>query len=210
MAPKPPRNVQADFKPDDGASAQHKKKKGFSVGPANLPDGTYRRKVKKIKTDLIHKAKVRKAYAKIKERDLPAILEKSHYSATTDGGEENISDTSRPASSSKGPELHPERVQMLEEAEKRRQNIKEAAANQLAGPRGRRKRRPKPSSFEKELAVAKKREEEAERRKKLREESLQIRKAMIKAKRPDQFGKPRLGRQSSVLLQKVKRMVGEA
>ncbi|KAI5284581.1 hypothetical protein KEM52_002846, partial [Ascosphaera acerosa] len=40
------------------ASREGKRKgKGFSVGPANLPDGTYRRKVTKIKEDLIHKAK---------------------------------------------------------------------------------------------------------------------------------------------------------
>lgn len=41
-----------------------KKKKGFSVGPENLPDGVYRRKVTKIKESLIHKAKVRKQYSK--------------------------------------------------------------------------------------------------------------------------------------------------
>jgi hypothetical protein len=38
-------------RPHDKASQgavepQHKKRKGFSVGPANLPDGTYRRKSK--------------------------------------------------------------------------------------------------------------------------------------------------------------------
>lgn len=52
----------------DGVS-EKKQKKGFSVGPANLPDGTYRRKTQKIKKDLIQKAKVRKAYAKFKEQD---------------------------------------------------------------------------------------------------------------------------------------------
>lgn len=30
----------------DVAEPQQKKRKGFSVGPANLPDGTYRRKSK--------------------------------------------------------------------------------------------------------------------------------------------------------------------
>merc|ERR1712230_280016 len=34
-----------------------KKRKGFSVGPANLPDGTYRRKTQKIKSDLMQKAR---------------------------------------------------------------------------------------------------------------------------------------------------------
>lgn len=37
---------------DDAAAASQpaKKKKGFSVGPANLPDGTYRRKGMQQKT----------------------------------------------------------------------------------------------------------------------------------------------------------------
>ena len=41
-----------------------KRCKGFSVEPASLPDGTYRRKTPKIKNALIQKAKIRKAYAK--------------------------------------------------------------------------------------------------------------------------------------------------
>ncbi|KAI9671694.1 MAG: hypothetical protein M1831_003222 [Alyxoria varia] len=45
-----------------------KARKGFSVGPDNLPDGTYKRKVQKIKQDLIHKAKVKKQYAKVKKQ----------------------------------------------------------------------------------------------------------------------------------------------
>ncbi|EPS36567.1 hypothetical protein H072_9901 [Dactylellina haptotyla CBS 200.50] len=42
------------------------KRKGFSVGPSNLPDGTYRRKTQKIKQTLIHRAKLRKGLEKIK------------------------------------------------------------------------------------------------------------------------------------------------
>jgi hypothetical protein len=41
MAPK--RTRDGDFFAKDGAEPS-KKRKGFSVGPANLPDGTYRRK----------------------------------------------------------------------------------------------------------------------------------------------------------------------
>lgn len=43
-----------------------KKRKGFRVGPENLPDGAWRRKNTKIKHELIHKAKVKKEYAKVK------------------------------------------------------------------------------------------------------------------------------------------------
>ncbi|KAI5305469.1 camp-dependent protein kinase catalytic subunit [Ascosphaera pollenicola] len=203
MAPKPPHDGKADSQSHSGASTEHKKK-GFSVGPANLPDGTYRRKVQKIKSDLIHKAKVRKAYAKIKEKELPAILETSHFITTGEGQAEE-----EKPSSPKGPELHPDRIAMLNEAQERQDNAREETANRSEDTHGRRKRRPKPSSFEKELAMAKKREEEAERRNKIREENQRHREAMAKARRPDQFGKRRLGRESTVLLQKVKRMVGE-
>ncbi|UQC75941.1 uncharacterized protein CLUP02_17450 [Colletotrichum lupini] len=47
---------------------QVKKRKGF--GPNTLPEGPWRRKVEKKKIELIHKAKIKKAYAKIKEREL--------------------------------------------------------------------------------------------------------------------------------------------
>ena len=43
MAPKRKQDDAGLDNPVDGGK-QHKKKKGFSVGPANLPDGTYRRK----------------------------------------------------------------------------------------------------------------------------------------------------------------------
>ncbi|OHW90459.1 hypothetical protein CSPAE12_10934 [Colletotrichum incanum] len=49
---------------------QAKKRKGFRVGPDNLPEGPWRRKVEKKKLELIHKAKIKKAYAKIKEKEL--------------------------------------------------------------------------------------------------------------------------------------------
>ncbi|OHE95740.1 hypothetical protein CORC01_09024 [Colletotrichum orchidophilum] len=56
----------------EGASSkdahQVKKRKGF--GPNTLPEGPWRRKVEKKKIELIHKAKIKKAYAKIKEREL--------------------------------------------------------------------------------------------------------------------------------------------
>ncbi|KAI5294159.1 hypothetical protein KEM55_006747, partial [Ascosphaera atra] len=44
MAPQRPHNDEAKVLAHDGAAPEMKKKKGFSVGPANLPDGTYRRK----------------------------------------------------------------------------------------------------------------------------------------------------------------------
>ncbi|KAF3937359.1 hypothetical protein ABW19_dt0204508 [Dactylella cylindrospora] len=45
------------------------KGKGFTVGPANLPDGTYRRKAQKIKKGLIQRAKLKKNLEKIKREE---------------------------------------------------------------------------------------------------------------------------------------------
>jgi hypothetical protein len=74
---------------------------------------------------------------------------------------------------------------------------------------GRRQRRPKPAPFQKEMEAAQKRKEEMERREKLREMKDKDRVAMTRAKKPDQFGKRRLGRESKVLLDRVKRITGK-
>ncbi|WFD39226.1 uncharacterized protein MJAP1_002197 [Malassezia japonica] len=42
---------------------------GFSVGATNVPSGAYIGRAKKLKADLIHKAKVKKAYNKLLERE---------------------------------------------------------------------------------------------------------------------------------------------
>lgn len=67
MAPKRP----LDSDTAGGGPEAKKPRKGFRVGPDNLPDGPWRRKVTKIKQDLIQKAKLKKAYKKIKARELP-------------------------------------------------------------------------------------------------------------------------------------------
>ncbi|KAJ3506161.1 hypothetical protein NM208_g16110 [Fusarium decemcellulare] len=80
---------------EDVSLEAKKPKHGFRVGPENLPDGPWRRKgfspcftlrvfstrshamliVTKVKKELIHKAKVKKAYAKIKAREQQAAEE---------------------------------------------------------------------------------------------------------------------------------------
>ena len=52
-----------------GARAAGKKKGGFNVGATNTPTGAYIGRAKKHKADLIHKAKVKKAYYKMLERE---------------------------------------------------------------------------------------------------------------------------------------------
>lgn len=67
-----------------------KKRKGFRVGPENLPDGAWRRKNTKIKHELIHKAKVKKEYAKVKAEVAKENERKQQQPAAAEdaGGEE--------------------------------------------------------------------------------------------------------------------------
>lgn len=76
--------------------------------------------------------------------------------------------------------------------------------------KGRRERKPKPSAFAREMEIAEQRRKEAEKRREEREFRQKDREAMARAKRPDQTGKRRLGRESKVLLGRVERMVGKA
>ncbi|KAJ5676993.1 uncharacterized protein N7477_002626 [Penicillium maclennaniae] len=206
MAPK--RTRDGDFFAKDGAEPV-KKRKGFSVGPANLPDGTYRRKTQKIKSDLIQKAKVKKAYAKIKAKESAAKAPKSVYerAAEEEKREEGQTQSTEPEHASL--ELHPDRVTMLNEPEP---EPAPTPAPRLRRPRedGKRQSRPpKPSAFKKELEIAEKRKQAAEARQREREAKQKDREATLRAKRPDQFGKRRLGRESNVLLSRVQRMVGQ-
>ena len=79
-------------------------------------------------------------------------------------------------------------------------------------PRGegkQRERRPKPSAFSREMEFAEKRRKAEEARQKDREAKQNEREKLLRAKRPDQFGKRRLGRESNALLSRVQRMVGQ-
>lgn len=73
MAPKRARDEDAT--PSTDSKKQKKPRPGFRVGPDNLPDGAWKRKVTKIKKNLITKAKVKKQYAKVKAQ-VQAELEK--------------------------------------------------------------------------------------------------------------------------------------
>ena len=70
-------------------------------------------------------------------------------------------------------------------------------------------RRPKRSSYAKEVQVAEESRQKADARQKLREERDKDRRAMSKARKPDKDGKYRLGRQSKILLGRVKRIVAD-
>ncbi|KAI1136971.1 hypothetical protein F5Y05DRAFT_92836 [Hypoxylon sp. FL0543] len=204
MAPKRPLE-------SDGAAtpAAKKLRKGFRVGPQNLPDGPWKRKVDKIKKDLIHKAKVKKAYKKIKAAEQASS--KPETTATTDATE-NAEET--PPS----PQIHPERQAMLDDDEEQA----EPSPPPQSGDRHvrRRKQKPrKPGYFDKAVADAERKKAEAEaraqeiekrnaERKRKIEEREKFRKAMAKARAPGRDGKRKLGRESGLLLEKVKKMVG--
>lgn len=180
---------------DSNDEPAKKKRKGFSVGPANLPDGTYRRKTQKIKADLIQKAKVKKAYAKVKAQATQDELPSAYIEAETEA--EHL----HPAPVSL--ELHPDRQAMVDAPEVQ---YTAATTRQDLLPR---ERKPKPDRYSKEKEVAAQRREDFAARQRAREEREKERDAMLKARRPGRDGKIKLGRQSHVLLSKVKRLLGE-
>lgn len=156
---------------------------------------------------MIQKAKVKKAYAKIKAQELASEKPKSVYDkyreedgANNDEGEE------------KSTELHPSRVAMLNKPPPPPSPSREPAPRPERRPRDndakRKERKARPSAFSKELEIAEQRKKAAEARRKEREAKQKEREDMLRAKRPDQFGKRRLGRESTALLSRVQRMVG--
>lgn len=189
---------------DDATDSKPKKQRsGFNIGPDNLPDGTYRRKVIKIKQDMIHKAKLKKSYAKLKAREPiePSAPIPSSLSPP-------------PAAP---PALHPERQAMLDAPEA----PAPGPLHQGLKPKQDRDRRKnkRPAYFEKEVAFAEKqkaeqeaRRVELERREKERKEKIEdrerFRKAMAKARTGGKNGQRKLGKESKVLLERVKRIVG--
>lgn len=216
-----PKRKTADAEHTHPDTQDKRFKKGFSVGPANLPDGTHRRKgtisaprkpirtnpwtVLKIKQDLIRKAKVKKSYSKIKDRE-NVDTKPSIYSSTPP-----------PEEPSASLELHPERKAMLDEPEPvpvpREQNDKQQQLPQKKKPP-----RPKSVPFRKETLLAQQRREEngkrqnefeeASRQRQAKiEERERFRKAMAKARSGSSTGQRKLGRESKVLLEKVQRMV---
>lgn len=113
---------------------------------------------------------------------------------------------------------HPARQALIEkeqaspEAEQRPRNHDKVERSQ---------RKQKSTPFKKEMEHARRRKEEAEERRRAREEADQqrrekieererFRKAMAKARTGGPNGQRKLGRESKVLLQRVKKMVGES
>lgn len=167
---------------------------------------SYHNLAQKIKSDLIHKAKVKKTYAKIRANELPAIQSRSGCLRPRSEESNKVeNEHTEPASL----ELHPDRQAMLnhQAAESVHSSKSPTESNDMGRRRG--KRKPKPAPFAKEMELARQEEDEIARRKKIKELNQRDRQAMARARRPDQSGKRRLGRESKVLLERVKRMVDD-
>jgi hypothetical protein len=232
---------QNDAEP--AAPEAKKPKHGFRVGPENLPDGPWRRKglspcfrifitcshsaptVTKVKKELIHKAKVKKAYAKIKAREQQAAQESAKKPEPVpiqapaedvegDAGKQPEDDANageEKKSEEEGEQMHPTRHLMLVDEAK-------AQTNAVGEETSDRRRTRRPGYYDKQLQKADERRKEAEerqrefqRRREEREQKIaqreRFKKAMAKTR--DRDGKKKLGRESSILLDKVRRMVAE-
>jgi hypothetical protein len=187
-----------------------RQKKGFNVGSENLPDGVHRRKNQAIKQALIDRARIKKDFAKLKRNagvtDTPESLPQPASHALDANEQEEP--TTVP---------HPDRQTLIEEEEEAPEVETERNASFELRPR--KQRKPKVVPFKKEYDQAQRRKAEAEERRIAREAAIRerqgkieererFRKAMAKARTGGPNGQRKLGRESQVLLDRVKRMVG--
>jgi hypothetical protein len=169
--------------------------------------------VQKIKKDLIHKAKLKKQYAKLKTQE-DGATSRSVYDREDDGLSTEAAAAAEPVPE---PTLdpHPDRVKLLEEPSPEPEPQPEHAHHA-----DRRKKRPRSQPFKKETELARKTEQEAEARRKARQEAEnerarkiaereRFRKVMAKARSGGPNGQRKLGRESTVLLEKAKRIMGK-
>ncbi|KAF2861581.1 hypothetical protein K470DRAFT_256708 [Piedraia hortae CBS 480.64] len=217
MAEKRPRDNVPDYRP---GKKKQKRKGGFQVGPANLPDGAYKRKNQKIKETLIGKAKVKKEYRQSlkkyavahDERDripIPASMREEMQKPEVESAQESEAVTTAP---------HPDRQALMDQREYPNQISTEDDQTGEKPARQRKQRPPKTTPFKREREEGLKRKAEAEERRRLQDEERKQRQAkaeqrerfrrqMAKARAVGPNGQRRLGRESGVLLEKIKQLV---
>jgi hypothetical protein len=224
-----PRDAMAKVRSDPKAKQPtEKKRKGFSVGPANLPDGTYRRKVTKIKERLIHKAKVKKQYSKtlatapIDDPNAARAL-RLLEEAEQERLERRQKEKAEAAESAEGedaeaeqpPAIHPDRQAAFD---REPSPPPSQPPSQPPVKTGRREKKPKTSGFKKEESFAAKQKREREEAARLAEErrkewekrikEREIARKMMSAK--TKTGQLKLGKQSHVLLKQVMERMGKS
>lgn len=155
---------------------------------------------------MIRKAKIKKSYNKLKEREqverppvLPAVYKYDENQAAS-------------------LELHPDRQAMLDKPEPTVRDRPEAM--NVDRPRRQRGQRRKRAPLEKEMRLAQQDKEQAEarrqeieksnmQRQERLEENERFRRELAKARGGGRSGKRKLGRESKVLLERVKRSITE-
>ncbi|KAI7929211.1 hypothetical protein M9X92_001405 [Pyricularia oryzae] len=210
---------------------------GLPVDPANLPDGPWKRKLTKVKKELFHQKKVEKQYAKVKARyqrqkeeqkkvaagdEIYVHPDRQVHAAATVGEQGTSSEDGTvqateelPAAAAAATSPPPPDATAEDPVVHK--------GKPRAAPTDSRQRRGKPAYFQKELAEAeehKRAAAEREAQAKAREEERarktaerdRLRKAMAKARKPSGMpgrhgGRVKLGRESGILLDKVKKMV---
>lgn len=178
-----------------------------------------------IKKSLIEKAKLKKEYAKVKAR--------TTADPTTEGGapaprsvydnlhDDDLAQLQQPPQKEPTTERHPDRIALIEATD--RSPTPEPRQQQQTEPkfRQRKERKPKIVPFAREHEEAQLRKQEAEERRVAREEAEKqrqvkieererFRRAMAKARTGGKNGQRKLGRESKVLLERVKRIVSES
>ncbi|KAK5112391.1 hypothetical protein LTR62_004354 [Meristemomyces frigidus] len=206
-------------------------KKGFSVGPANLPDGTYRRKAQEIKGSLIQRAKIKKDYAKVQKSDnvsgkvesIPQpqslrLEQENTIKQVQENRDDKPKETVFEAEEPKA-DPHPDRqIQIDQEVLDPTKAPEPVQPSSETQRQDRRPRRPKPVPFKREHDEAQQRKAEADARRAAREKAEQqraakieererFRRAMAKARSGGVNGQRKLGRESQVLLERVRRLV---
>ena len=168
--------------------------------------------MQKIKKGLIHKAKLKQQYAKLQAQEGVPTQNPAYYRDDSDG---NVDEEPQEPVPEPTLEPHPDRVKMLEEPEAEPEPDRDDAS----GPR--RRRRPRPQPFEKEAELGRQKKEKAEAQRIAREEAQKeraqklaererFRKTMAKARHGGPNGQRKLGRESTVLLEKARRLVGKS
>lgn len=169
----------------------------------------------RIKRDIIHKAKIKRQYAKVREREFAQQPNLQHQDAVE--SKDSNAEYREPPSTLK---RHPDRENMINDSSSpinTRSSELSHVDNFSSGTD--RKRRQKPLPFRNEILKAEKIRAEMYGREKARKEAgLQkiqrlkererMRRAMAKA-RGTRTGRRKLGGESRLLLEKVRRIVGE-
>lgn len=100
-----PKRTREDDDSNPNSIIPKKPRKGFRVGPDNLPDGAWRRRNTRIKQELIQKAKIKKEFRKYKAKTAREA-EESSAAATNSPG----------IASAKPTGLHPDRQLLVDQA----------------------------------------------------------------------------------------------